>query len=142
MKLDFKVQVPYRLQRFLANPDPVMKAALDEADKAALTLLKTDVSRAAPKSSGALAKSIDVNLRERKVFSNSVYARAIELGHYAEATRTPKRMFLKFVSRGREVFLRYTRSKKQPYFFLTLHKDRIKVLDIYGKAFERMLKRI
>jgi hypothetical protein len=142
MKLDFKVQVPYKLQRFLTNPTPYIEKTLRAADKQALTLLKADVAKAAPKQSGKLSRSITVDIGKRKVFSPLIYARAVELGHYAEPVRTPKKMFLKFVGQGREVFLKYTRSKKHPYFFLTLDRDRLKILEIYDKAFKKLLESV
>ncbi len=138
MQLNMKVEVPDRLRKFLANPTPYVNQTMQGADKEALTLLKTDIAAKAPKKSGKLAASITVDIANRKLFSPLVYARAIELGHYA----VPKGKYLHFVDRGKDVFLKFTRSRKQPFFFKTLHADKIKILDIYDKAFKRLLESI
>jgi len=142
MKLDIKIQVPQKLQRFLKNPTPYISSVIKAADKDALTLLKREISAAAPKKSGKLAGSITVDLASRKLFSLLNYARAVELGHFASAKYTPRRMFLKFTDMGKEVFLRYVRTKKQPFFFKALDRNRTKVIDIYEKAFKRLLEKL
>ena len=142
MKLGIKVDVPDRLAKFLRNPTPFFTSTLKEADRQALTMLKTDISRAAPKRSGKLASSFVVNTAQRSLYSKLVYARAVELGHYAEPRNTPKRMFLKFTSQGKEVFLRYVRTRKSPFFFITAHRDKAKLIDIYDVAFKKMLEKV
>jgi len=138
MQTSISVQVPQRLKNFLANPSSRIDSIMKEADREALELLKKDISSAAPKKSGKLSKSIDIDLSEKKVFSNLIYVRAIELGHFAEPVRTPKRMFLHFTDKGKEVFLKYVRTRKQPFFFPTLSKDKVKIIDIYDKAFNKL----
>lgn len=135
MELSVKIDVPYRLQRFLQNPNSRVSEIMKEADKDVLELLRSEISRNAPKKSGRLAESITVDLDNRKVFSPLVYARAVELGHYAESIRGT---FLKFTDMGKDVFLRFTRSKKQPFFFKAINANRLKIRDIYDKAFERL----
>lgn len=137
MELSIKIDVPYKLQRFLQNPNSRVSEIMKEADKEVLELLRSEISANAPKKRGQLAGSITVDLEKRKVFSPLVYARAVELGHYA----TPKYgSFLKFYSEklGRDVFLKFVRTKKQPYFFKTYNANRLKIRDIYDKAFERL----
>ena len=138
MKLKFKVEVPQKLRRFLDNPTPFVTETMKQADKLALTLLQQSVKTNAPRRSGQLSQSITVDLVNRKIFSNLVYARAIELGHYAE----PRGKFLHFVAGGRDVFLKFTRSKKNPYFFKTLNQNRLQVLEIYDDAFKKLMEKI
>lgn len=139
MQLGVKINVPYRLQKLLKNPTPKVNEIMEKADKEVLEMLREDISRAAPHKSGSLGRSIKINLKDRKVYSDSVYARAVELGHYAKPINTPKKMFLKFAGTGGDVFIRFVRTSKQPFFFPTLDKDRLKVRDIYDKAFDKLL---
>lgn len=141
MKLTHTVEIPYYLKKFLANPTPQIENARKAADKEVLDLLKTKISAAAPKKSGKLSQSITVDLANRKVYSPLVYARAIELGHYARPINTPKKMFLHFTDGGKEVFLKYVRIKKQPYFFKTIDENMLKIRDIYEKAFEGITRK-
>ena len=142
MKLDMRVEVPQRLKKFLANPTPVIKDIRDQADKDALVFLRDEIKQAAPRKKGELAASVEVDLGKKNVFTMLAYARAVELGHYASPKYTPKRMFLKFTSLGRDVFIKAVRTKKQPFFFPTLSRNRLKVIDIYEKAFARMLEKL
>ena len=142
MKLNMRVEVPQRLKKFLANPTPVIKDIRNQADKTALIFLRDSIREAAPRKKGELAASVEVDLGKKNVFSALAYARAVELGHYASPKYTPKRMFLKFTSLGRDVFIKFVRTKKQPFFFPTLSKNRLKVIDIYEKAFARMLEKL
>ena len=142
MKLDMRVEVPQHLKKYLANPTPVIKDARDRADKDALVLLRDEIKQAAPRKSGALADSIEVDLAKKNVFTKLTHARAVELGHYAEPRHTPKRMFLKFTTLSKDVFIKFARTTKQPFFFPTLSKNRLKVIDIYEKAFARMLEKL
>ena len=137
-----RIEVPAKLKRFLANPTPQINQTMKVADKESLTLLKTDIKAITHKRSGKLAGSIQVDLLGRKVYSKHVAARAYQLGHYAKPVNTPRKMFLKFISRGKEVFIRYVRTKANPFFFETLDKDRRKVVDIYDRAFKRLLESI
>ena len=139
MQLETNVEVPERLRKFLANPTPFVNQAMSEADKEALSLLKVDIAAAAPKKTGALSRSITVDTTQKKVFSPLIYARAVELGHYAEPVN---RKMLHFVDKGKDVFLRFTRSRKRPYFFPTLHRDSLKIRQIYDKAFDRMAQQV
>ena len=141
-KDSIRIEVPQRLKKFLANPSSYVDKTMKDADKEALTTLKTDIKTITHKKSGKLAGSIQIDLMGRKVYSKSPYSRAYQLGHYAVPVRTPKRMFLKFVSRGKEVFIKFARTKKQRFFFETLDKDRRKIVDIYDKAFKRLLESI
>ncbi|MGD9276357.1 MAG: hypothetical protein PVJ67_04240 [Candidatus Pacearchaeota archaeon] len=140
MQLGIKIEVPQKLKRFISSPNKYVTDVMTSADNQALGLLKREISAAAPKKSGALSRSIKVSLANRKIYSILNYARAIELGHYAEPARTPKRMFLKFSEAGKEVFMRFTRSKKQPYFFKTLEQKRRDIIKIYQKAFRKLLE--
>ena len=143
LKLDIKIQVPYKLQRFLNNPTPEIRSILRDADWKALVFLRSEIRDAAPKGkTGDLADSIEYDLDKRMLFSNLIYSRAIELGHYASPKNTPKKMFLHFTDAGKEVFLRFVRTKKQPFFFKTLDRNRVKVIDIYEKAFAKMLEKL
>jgi len=49
-------------------------------------------------------------------------------------------MFLKFTDMGKEVFIKYVRTKKQPFFFKTLDRNRVRVIDIYEKTFKKLLE--
>ena len=139
MKTDMRIEVPEKLRRFLANPTPYVNQAMQEADKQTLSLLKSDIVSVTTKKSGALAGSITIDLLGRKIFSNKVYAPAYELGHYA----TPKNVkMLHFVDRGKDVFLKSTRSKPHVFFFKTLDKNRLKIHQIYDKAFDRLMERV
>jgi len=138
MKLDMKIDIPWKLKRFFENPTPYISATMKEADRDALTLLENEISKAAPKKSGALSRSIDIDINARKVFTNSVYGRAVEIGHYA----VPKGKYLHFISSGKDVFLKFTRSRKQPFFFKTMHANKIKILDIYDEAFKKLLENV
>ena len=140
MKLETRIRIPEKLKRYLRNPTPAITKVLKEADKRALTFLQRETSRAAPRKSGQLARSIQIDLTRRKVFSTLPWARAVELGHHATPQNTPKRMFLSFTSRGKEVFIKFVRTKKQPFFFKTLDRNRIKVIQIYDKAFKKLLE--
>jgi len=142
VKLSIKVQVPQKLQRFLSNPTPYIKDVIKTADKDALTLLQSEIRAAVPKKSGKLAESITVDLPGRRIYSLVAHAMAVELGHYASPKYTPKRMFLKFTDMGKEVFIKSVRTAKQPFFFKTLDRNRVKVIDIYEKAFARLLEKI
>ena len=140
MKLETRVRVPEKLRKYLRNPTPAITKTLKLADKKALKFLQGEISRAAPRKTGQLARSIQVDLPRRKVFSTLPWARAVELGHYAVPENTPKRMFLSFTSRGKDVFLKFVRTKKQPFFFLTLSRNQLKVIKIYDKAFKKLLE--
>jgi len=140
--VNVKIDVPDRLRRFLENPTPLVKETIKEADEDVLNLLKKDISKAAPQKTGKLAHSIDVDFQDKRVFSDLVYARAVELGHYAKAKHTPARMFLKFTDMGRDIFMRGIRTKKQPYFFKTLKTDRKKIIEIYDKAFDKLASKV
>jgi len=141
-KDSIRIEVPQRLKKFLANPSPYVDKTMKDADKESLTILKTDIKAITHKVSGRLAGSIQIDLMGRKVYSRHPAARAYQLGHYAVPKNTPKKMFLKFVSRGKEVFIRYVRTKANPFFFETLDKDRRKVVDIYDRAFKKLLESI
>ena len=140
--LDIRMEVPSHLKKFLKNPTPEMKSARKVADKKALLFLQSEIRKAAPKKSGALAESITVDLVKNNVYTVIAHARAVELGHYAVPIHTPMQMFLKFTSMGKEVFMRFVRTKKQPFFFPTLSKNRLKLIDIYEEEFAKMLKKI
>jgi hypothetical protein len=136
--LNFKIDVPQKLRAFLEYPDAFVDRTMKSADKLALTLLQATIKTNAPRRSGNLSKSITVDLAERKISSNLVYSRAIELGHYAE----PRGKFLHFVSGGKDVFLRFTRAKKQPYFFKSINQNKQQVLEIYDEAFKKLLESV
>ena len=139
MKTDMRIEVPEKLRRFLANPTPYVNQAMKEADKETLSLLKSDIVAVTHKKTGELAGSIQIDLLGRKIFSNKVYAPAYELGHYATPVNVK---MLHFVDRGKDVFLKSTRSKPHVFFFKTLDKDRLKIHQIYDKAFDRMAARV
>jgi len=153
------IEMPERLRRFLENPTPAFTQTMKEANREVLTLLKQDISRAAPRKSGKLSRGIEVNFAENKVYSKLVYSRAVELGHYAEAKpghylrfkgdaqRTGTWVFPTMHYKGKKGFesLRgqwYSgvRSRKQPYFFLTLHRDAQKINAIYDEAFGKIME--
>lgn len=142
MKFGMKIEVPQRLKKFLANPTPYIDQTMKTADKETLTTLKTDIKAITHKKSGKLAGSVQVDLLGRKVYSRSPYAKAYQLGHYAVPRHTPKRMFLKFTDMGKEVFIKFVRTKRKPFFFETLNRDRIKIINIYDKAFKRLLEKV
>ncbi|GAG16816.1 unnamed protein product, partial [marine sediment metagenome] len=84
LPLDVRMEVPPHLVKFLKNPTPAMKNARDRADKRALFFIRDKIKEEAPKGkTGDLRESIKVDLKKKTVFSKGVYARAIELGHYA-----------------------------------------------------------
>ncbi|MDD5013727.1 MAG: hypothetical protein PHW73_01320 [Atribacterota bacterium] len=139
MQLDVKIDVPDKLKKFLANPTPQIDSAIKEADREAFTLLKNEISKAAPKKSGNLAGSITIDLAKRKIFSPLIYARAVELGHYAEPVSGK---YLHFIDKGKDVFLKFVRTKKQPFFFKTLHAEKVNIIEIYDKAFKRLLENV
>lgn len=152
MKLDMRVEVPERLKKYLNNPTPFIKAARKDADKVALFFLRDEISSAAPRDSGDLAGSIEVNLAKRNVFSKLVYSRAVELGHFAEAEPGKHLRFPGASQGGTYVFPTkrradgtlgsFIRTKAQPFFFNTLSKNQLNVINIYERAFAKMLKRI
>ena len=137
-KLHFKVEIPQKLRSLLENPTPFISATMKQADKLALTLLQESIKTNAPRRTGALSRSIHIDLAERTVQTNLVYSRAIELGHYAE----PRGKFLHFVDGGKDVFLRFTRSKKQPYFFKSINQNRLQVLEIYDDTFKKLMNNL
>jgi len=142
MQLKIKVDMPDKLKMFLASPDRYINDTIKQADKDALTYLKENIARTAPRKSGQLASSITTDFDKRKVYATAVYARAVELGHYAEPKNTPKKMFMKFGSGSGEVFVKFVRTKKQPYFFKALNNSWSKIRDIYQKAIRQLLERI
>jgi len=142
MKISMRIKVPERLRKFLTNPTPQIDQTMKVADKETLTLLKTDIKAIVHKKSGELAESVQIDLANKKIYSKSLYARAYQLGHYAEPIHTPKRMFLKFTDKGKDVFIRFVRTERKPFFFETLNKDRRKIREIYNKAFKRLLEKI
>jgi hypothetical protein len=143
MKLNIKVDFPPKLRRFLNNPSPIFKEVMRDADKVALKLMQAEIKQNAPKKSGALAESIRIDVPKRKVFSTLAYSRAVQLGHYATPVRTPKRRFLMFESGGNEVFLKFTRSRKQPFFFDAVsYESRRKIIEVYDKAFKKLLGKL
>ena len=158
MKIDVRADIPPRLKKYLANPGPVVKDARGRADKDALILLRDGIKQAAPRKKGGLAGSIEVDLAKKKVFSKLVYSRAVELGHFAEAEPGHHLRFPGTRQGGAYVFptKRYKgtrgttlgalgsfiRTEAQPFFFPTLPKKRFKLIDIYKKAFARMLEKL
>ena len=135
------IEVPEKLKRFLANPTPQIDSTMKQADKETLSLLKTDIVNIVHKKTGALANSVTVDLFGRKIYSNLPYSAAYELGHYAR----PKggRKFLHFVNeQGKDVFMKFTRSRPNVFFFKTLDKDRLRIRQIYDSAFDRMVSQI
>ena len=141
-KDSIRIDVPQRLRSFLVNPTPYFDQTVKEADKEALTTLKTKVQSITHRRSGRLANSIQVDLLNRKVYSKHPAARAYQLGHYAKPKNTPKKMFLHFTDKGKEVFIKSVRTKRQKFFFETLDENRAKVISIYDKAFKRLLEKI
>lgn len=157
LRLETRIEVPEKVKRFIRNPTPAITRTLRKADKGVLTLLKREISKAAPRGkSGKLARSIEIDIKRRKVFSTSVYARAIELGHYAEADpgkylrfsgssqRTGRWIFPTGHFRGRGTiagqWVSFVRTKAQPFFFPTLDKNRLNIIKIYNKAFKRLME--
>lgn len=140
MQLNFKLEVPDRLRRYLANPTPYITDTMKKADKLALTLLQESIKTNAPhRKSGQLSDSIKIDIGERKVFSDSIYGRAIELGHYAVPISGK---YLHFIDRGKDVFLKFTRSKKQPFFFRSIDQNKDQLEEIYDDAFKKLLESI
>ena len=139
MQLNFKLEVPDRLRRYLANPTPYITDTMKKADKLALTLLQESIKTNAPRKSGELSRSIKIDIDERKVFSDSVKGRAIELGHYAVPISGK---YLHFIDKGKDVFLKFTRSKKQPFFFRSISQNKIQLMEIYDDAFKKLLESI
>ena len=160
LRLETRIEVPEKVKRFIRNPTPAITRTLRKADTTVLRFLQNEISKAAPRGrTSRLARSIEIDVKRRKVFSTSVYARAIELGHYAEA-RPGK--FLRFLgteqrtgvyvfpvghfkgARGfehlRGQFVSFVRTKKQPFFFLALARNRLNVIKIYNKAFKRLME--
>jgi hypothetical protein len=163
MQLNVKLDVPQRLERYLANSTPYVEKTVKEADKEALTLLKREISAAAPKGkSKKLSSTITIDLAKRKIFSPLVYARAVELGHYAEAKPGHYLQFkdIKGLRGGGYVYplMHYrgakgyeslkgqwysgVRTKKQPFFFKTYYENKLEIMEIYDKAFKRLLESI
>ena len=160
MEVNINVEVPERLKKFLANPTPYISGVMKAADKESLILLQRDIAAAAPKKSGKMSRSVKYNLPLRKVYTESIYGRAVELGHYAEAKPGRHLRFRGNAQRtgyvfptkhykGRKGFedlkgqwYSAIRTQKQPYFFPTFHRDKVKILQIYDKAFERLIKNI
>lgn len=139
MRLNFKIEYPEKLRSFLANPTPYVNGTMRAADRLVLILLQESIKTNAPRKTGALAKSIEVNVSQRKVFTNLVYATAIEKGHYAEPI---KGKYLHFVDRGKDVFLKFTRSKKKPFFFKAISQNKLQILEIYDDAFTKLMRKV
>ena len=144
LPLDVRMEVPSHLAKFLKNPTPAMMGARKKADKRALYFIRDKIKEAAPKGkTGDLRESIKVDLKKGTVFSKGVYARAIELGHFAEPARTPQLMFLKFTNvAGEDAYPKFVRTEKKPYFFPALHEGRGRIIDIYEEEYARMLNKI
>jgi hypothetical protein len=156
--LHFKVEVPQKLRSFLENPTPIVNKYMKQADKLALTLLRESIKTNAPKGkTGKLRASIVIDLAERKVATNLVYGRAIELGHYAEAKpghylrfpgnaqRTGISVFPTTHFKGAKGYeslkgqwVSAVRFKKNPYFFRSINQNRQQVLEIYEEVFEKI----
>ena len=139
MRLNFKVEYPEKLKRFLDNPTPYINDTMRQADKLVLTLLQESIKTNAPRKTGALAKSIEIRVSQRKVFTDLIYATAIEKGHYAEPI---KGKYLHFVDAGKDVFLKFTRSKKKPFFFKSIRQNKLQILEIYDDAFKKLMERV
>jgi hypothetical protein len=133
-----KMIMPAKLKKFLDSPDPFIQGTMKEANKDVRQLLKKKISEAAPKRSGNLSNSIEESETGNKVFTKSVYGRAVEMGHYAE----PRGKFLHFVDGGKDVFIKFTRTRKHPYFFLAADRARLDALDIYDKAYKKLLESV
>ncbi len=158
MKLETRLEVPEKVKRLLRNPTPAINRILKKADKRALTFLQKEISKAAPRGkTGDLARSIEVDLIRRKITSSAVYARAVELGHYAEADEGK---YLRFEGSGQRTgthvyptshfrgtkgtifgqWVSAIRTEKQPYFFSTLSKNQVNIINIYEKEFRKLLR--
>ncbi len=144
LPLDVRMEVPSHLAKFLKNPTPAMMGARKKADKRSLYFIRDEIKEAAPKGkTGDLRESIKVDLKKGTVFSKGVYARAIELGHFAEPARTPQLMFLKFTNvAGEDAYPKFVRTEKKPYFFPALHEGRGRIIDIYEEEYARMLNKV
>ena len=156
-KLNYRIEVSPKLRRLLENPTPLVKATMQRADKIALTILQESIKTNAPRRSGKLARSIYIDLADRRVSSNLVYCRAIELGHFAQAKPGH---YLRFAGAGQRtgyVFptMHYkgakgyadlkgqwysgVRFKKQPYFFKSINQNKQQIIQTYEDEFKSLL---
>ncbi len=143
MRIQGRVEIPENLRKFLVNPTPKVDATMKQATKLILILLQESAkSNIWHSKSGKLKESIEINLDKKMLFSNSVYAMAQEKGHYATPQNTPKKMFLKFTDGGKDVFMRFTRSKKQPFFFKTISQNKQQILEVFDDAVKDMIRSI
>ena len=139
MQLTMRLELPGRLSNFLSRPEYYLTDTIKRADKLVFTLLQASIKTNAPRKSGNLARSIDIDFVKRKVYSKAIYSRAVELGHYAE----PKGPYLlKFIDKGKSVSLKSTRSKKQPYFFKAQSQNKQQIIQIYEDALHRLMERV
>jgi len=152
--LDVRMEVPQHLKKFLKNPTPAMKNARKMADKRSLFFLREEISEEAPRKRGDLANSIEVNLEKNNVYTMIAHARAVELGHFAEAKegkylrfsgasqRTGTWVFPTNRYKNTQAWGSFIRTEKQPFFFPTLSKNRLRLIDIYENEHAKMLKKI
>lgn len=147
MRLNFKVDYPEKLRRFLDHPTPYINDTMRAADRLVLILLQESIKTNAPRKTGTLAKSIEINVSQRKVFTNLFYARAIELGHYWPSKNySGTTKLLHFIGMDKEghldVFLKAIRIKKRPFFFRSISQNKLQILEIYDDAFKKLMERV
>lgn len=139
MRIKGRIEIPENLRQFLVNPTPKVDATMKKTTKLILTLLQESIkTNIWHNKSGKLKESIEVDIDKKMIFSNLVYATAQEKGHYAE----PVGKFLHFVDGGKDVFLRFTRSKPQPFFFKAISQNKQQILEIFDDTVKDMIRSI
>lgn len=140
MRISFRTNVPKSLEMFLEYPTPMVTETMSRADKLALMLMqesaKTNIWH---NRTGALKNSITIDVKNRKLTTDLIYASAQEKGHYAEPINAK---MLHFTDQGKDVFLHFTRSKAHPFFFKALSQNKQQILEIYDEAFKKLLERV
>ncbi len=140
MRIKGRIQIPESLKKFLVNPTPKVNEAMNQATKLILMLLQESIKTNIWHSkTGDLKDSIDIDIDKRTVFTNLVYASAQEKGHYAEPVN---KLMLHFEDAGKDVFMRFTRSKPKPFFFKSISQNKQQIDELFDDVVKKMLNTI
>ncbi len=140
MRIQGRIEIPENLRQFLINPTPKVNATMKQATKSILTLLQESIKTNIWHSkTGKLKESIEIDIDKKMIFSNLVYATAQEKGHFATPIRA---QMLHFVDGGKDIFLRFTRSKPQPFFFKAISQNKQQILEVFDDAVKDMIRSI
>ncbi len=140
MRIQGRIEIPENFRKFLSNPSTKVNETMKRTSKLILTLLQESIkTNIWHNKTGKLRASIKTDMDKWMVIADIDYAAAQEKGHYA--TPVNKKM-LHYVDAGKDVFLRFTRSKPQPYFFKSISQNKQQILEIFDDAVKDMIRSI